>query len=301
MNATPRRRPNAGRIALCAAAGLLGFAVPAEARDRHTLWTVEGEHNTVYLLGSIHVLRAGDEGLPAAAEDAYDDAEQLVMEIDLDDVVAGDPVELLGAMQRMALLPEGESLRGVLGADYDAINERAREAGLDLALLDRFAPWFVAVTLLQLELAKRGFSPELGVEQTLAARAVADGKPIQGLETAEQQFAVLAGLPMPMQKRFLVMTLEDAAGLDAEIEGLMQAWREGDSEALARLLSEEFDEFPELYKPLTEDRNRAWLGQLVELLDDRDDYLVVVGALHLVGRNSIVDLLRQRGYEVQQR
>ena len=106
---------------------------------------------------------------------------------------------------------------------------------------------------------------------------------------------------MPMQKRFLVMTLEDAAGLDAEIDELMQAWREGDSDALARLLSEEFDEFPELYKPLTEDRNRAWLGQLVELLDDRDDYLVVVGALHLVGRNSVVDLLRQRGYEVQQR
>jgi uncharacterized protein YbaP (TraB family) len=301
MNAETRRRPGAGKIALCAAASLLGFAVPADARDRHTLWTVEGEHNTVYLLGSIHVLRAGDEGLPAAAEDAYDDAEQLVMEIDLDDVAAGDPAALLGAMQRMALLPEGDSLREVLGADYDAINERARGAGLDLALLDRFAPWFVAVTLLQLELAKRGFSPELGVEQMLATRAVADGKPIQGLETAEQQFAVLAGLPMPMQKRFLVMTLEDAAGLDAEIDELMQAWREGDSDALARLLSEEFDEFPELYKPLTEDRNRAWLGQLVELLDDRDDYLVVVGALHLVGRNSVVDLLRQRGYEVRQR
>jgi uncharacterized protein YbaP (TraB family) len=301
MNAETRRRPGAGKIALCAAASLLGFAVPADARDRHTLWTVEGEHNTVYLLGSIHVLRAGDEGLPAAAEDAYDDAEQLVMEIDLDDVTAGDPVALLGAMQRMALLPEGDSLREVLGADYDTINERTRGAGLDLALLDRFAPWFVAVTLLQLELAKRGFSPELGVEQMLATRAVADGKPIQGLETAEQQFAVLAGLPMPMQKRFLVMTLEDAAGLDAEIDELMQAWREGDSDALARLLSEEFDEFPELYKPLTEDRNRAWLGQLVELLDDRDDYLVVVGALHLVGRNSVVDLLRQRGYEVRQR
>jgi uncharacterized protein len=300
MNAETRRRPGAGKIALCAAASLLGFAVPADARDRHTLWTVEGEHNTVYLLGSIHVLRAGDEGLPAAAEDAYDDAEQLVMEIDLDDVTAGDPAALLGAMQRMALLPEGDSLREVLGADYDTINERARGAGLDLALLDRFAPWFVAVTLLQLELAKRGFSPELGVEQMLATRAVADGKPIQGLETAEQQFAVLAGLPMPMQKRFLVMTLEDAAGLDAEIDELMQAWREGDSDALARLLSEEFDEFPELYKPLTEDRNRAWLGQLVELLDDRDDYLVVVGALHLVGRNSVVDLLRQRGYEVTQ-
>ena len=301
MKAAARRNPSAGSIALCAAAGLLGIAAPADGRDRHTLWTVEGEQNTVYLLGSIHVLRAGDDGLPAVAEDAYEDAEQLVMEIDLDDAAAADPAALLGAMQRMALLPEGGSLREVLGADYDAINARAGEAGLDLALLDRFAPWFVAVTLLQLELAKRGFSPELGVEQTLAARAVADGKPILGLGTAEQQLAVLAELPLPMQKRFLAMTLEDAAGLDEQIQGLMRAWREGDSDALARLLSEEFDEFPELYKPLTEDRNRAWLGQLVDLLDDRDDYLVVVGGLHLVGRNSVVDLLRQRGYEVQQR
>ncbi|HSQ69597.1 MAG TPA: TraB/GumN family protein [Steroidobacteraceae bacterium] len=300
MNAAARRHRSAGSIALCAAAGLLGIGAPADARDRHTLWTVDGEQNTVYLLGSIHVLRAGDDGLPRVAEDAYEDAEQLVMEIDLDDAFAGDAAALLGAMQRMALLPEEESLREVLGADYDTINARAREAGLDLALLDRFAPWFVAVTLLQLELAKRGFSPELGVEQGLAARAVADGKPILGLETAEQQFAVLAGLPMPMQKQFLVMTLEDAAGLDAQIDELMRAWRDGDSDALARLLSEEFDEFPELYKPLTEDRNRAWLGQIVDLLDDRDDYLVVVGALHLVGRNSVVDLLRQRGYEVTQ-
>ena len=301
MNAAARRHSSAASIAICAAAGLLGIAASADARDRHTLWTVEGEQNTVYLLGSIHVLRAGDDGLPQVAEDAYDDAEQLVMEIDLDDVVAGDPVAMLEAMQRMALLPEGASLREELGADYDAINARAREAGLDLALLDRFAPWFVAVTLLQLELAKRGFSPEHGVEQQLAARAVADGKPILGLETAEQQFAVLAGLPMPMQKRFLAMTLEDAAGLDAQIAQLMRAWRDGDADALARLLSEEFDDFPELYKPLTEDRNRVWLGQIVDLLDDRDDYLVVVGALHLVGRNSVVDLLRQRGYEVTQR
>jgi hypothetical protein len=64
------------------------------------------------------------------------------------------------------------------------------------------------------------------------------------------------------------------------------------------MLSDEFDDFPELYRPLTEDRNRAWVEQLDDLLDDRDDYLVVVGALHLVGRNSVVDLLRQRGYTV---
>jgi uncharacterized protein YbaP (TraB family) len=279
--------------------GLLAtLAAPgSEGRDRHVLWTVDGEHNTLYLLGSIHVLRPGDGGLPQAAEHAYEDAEQLVMEIDLDDAAA-NPSAMLATMQQAALLPDGKTLRGVLGADYEAIRARASESGLDLATLDRFAPWFVATLLLQMELAKRGFSPELGIEAQLSSRAVGDGKPIQGLETAEQQFAVLGGLPLEEQKRFLLMSLEESTQLDAQVDELVGAWQAGDTEALARMLSEEFDDFPELYRPLTEDRNRAWVEQLDGLLDDRDDYLVVVGALHLVGRNSVVDLLRQRGYTV---
>ena len=94
------------------------------------------------------------------------------------------------------------------------------------------------------------------------------------------------------------MTLEESTQLDAQVDELVAAWQAGDTDALARMLSNEFDDFPELYRPLTEDRNRAWVEQLDDLLDDRDDYLVVVGALHLVGRNSVVDLLRQRGYTV---
>jgi uncharacterized protein YbaP (TraB family) len=275
-------------------------AALADTGERNALWAVQGEHNTVYLLGSIHVLRPGDGTLPRAALEAYADAERLVMEIDLDDPQVADPTALLGTMQRAALLPEGESLRGVLGDDYVAIASRAREAGLDLAVLDRFAPWFVATMLLQLELAQRGFQPELGIEQQLADRAARDGKPIEGLETAEQQFALLAGLPLAEQKRFLMMSLGESERLDAEIEDLLAAWRAGDADALEEMLSAAFEEFPELYGPLTEDRNRAWVNRLGELLDDRDDYLVVVGALHLVGRHSVVDLLRQRGYKVTQ-
>ena len=284
-------------VALLAAA----FLAPstAAARERHVLWAVEGTRNTVYLLGSLHVLRPQDGQLPAAADAAYADAERLVMEIDMDDVLA-NPSSLVAAMESAALLPEGQTLSGVLGADYERVAERVKEVGLPLAMLDRYAPWFVATTLLQLELAKRGFSPELGIEQTLTRRAVADQKPIAGLETAEQQFAVLSGLPMQQQKRFLMMTLEETAQLDAEIEKLLAAWRGGDVEALGETLSAEYEEFPELYGPLTENRNRAWVTQLVDLLDDKDDYLVVVGALHLVGRNSVVDLLEQRGFDVEQ-
>lgn len=284
---------------LLAVVAVLSASV-ADARERNALWTVRGEHNTLYLLGSIHVLRPGDGELPRAALEAYADAEQLVMEIDLDDPAVSDPAEMLGTMQRAALLPDGESLRSVLGEDYAAIDAQARESGLELAALDRFAPWFVATMLLQLELARRGFQPELGIEQQLADRAVRDRKPIEGLETAAQQFAVLAGLPLPEQKRFLMMSLAESGRLDDEIEDLLAAWRSGDAEALEDMLSAAFDEFPELYRPLTEDRNRAWVERLEELLEERDDYLVVVGALHLVGRHSVVDLLRQRGYSVTQ-
>jgi len=276
------------------------MAAPADARERSILWTVEGRHNTVYLLGSIHVLRADDAELPEAAAEAYVDAEQLVMEIDMDDASVADPAAVLEEMQRIAMLPEGQSLRTVMGADYAAVEAGTAQAGLDAALLDRFAPWFVATTLLQLELAKRGFAAEFGIEQRLAARAVADRKPIQGLETPAQQFGVLAGLPLPLQKRFLLMTLEESADLDHELDDLLRAWQRGDADALARLLSAEFEDFPELYRPLTEDRNRAWIAKLTDLLDDEDDYLVVVGALHLVGRHSVVELLEQRGYDVEQ-
>jgi uncharacterized protein YbaP (TraB family) len=283
---------------LLAALGL-ALCANAAAREGHVLWTVAGEHNTVYLLGSIHVLRAEDGGLPAAADEAYADAEQLVMEIDMDDALA-QPAALVGTMQRTALLPEGQTLRGLLGADYARVQEHAESAGLDLAMFDGYAPWFVGILLMSAELAKRGFDPQLGIEQTLVARATSDRKPIQGLETAEQQFAVLGGLTLEQQKRFLLMTVEDVEQIDDEIGAMLDAWKSGDTQRLADLLSEGFEEFPELYRPLTEDRNRAWIAPLTDLLDDKDDYLVVVGALHLVGRNSVVDLLRQRGYTVTQ-
>jgi hypothetical protein len=283
---------------LCLAALLAPSA--SLARDKHVLWSVQGRHNTVYFLGSIHVLRPQDGGLPAAADRAYQDAEQLVMEIDLDEPRETDPMALLAEMQRLAVLPTGESLRSVLGPEYDDVNARARAAGLDLALVDQFAPWFVATTILQLELAKRGFSPEFGIEQILAKRAADDDKPIRGLETSAEQFALIAGMPLSLQKRFLLMTLEETDQIDAQVGELVEAWRKGDVARLAELLSGEFEEFPDLYRRLTVDRNRAWIGPLVDLLDDDDDYLVVVGALHLVGDDSVIELLEERGFEAVQ-
>ena len=286
--------------ALLVAAATAAMPTASVAAERSVVWSVRGEHNTVYLFGSIHVLRPGDVGLPGAAQAAYDDAEQVVMEIDMDDPALADPTAMAAQMQRYARLPAGQSLESVLGDDYALVAGRTEEAGLELSTLDGFAPWFVGMLVLQLEMAKRGFDPAHGIEQQVTERAARDGKPIRGLETPADQFAVLAGLSLPEQKRFLLMTLEETELADARLDQLLAAWRTGDTATLAGVLSEEFEDFPELYRPLTEDRNRAWVDQLTPLLDDRDDYLVVVGALHLVGRNSVVDLLRKRGYRVTQ-
>ncbi|MFO1394404.1 MAG: TraB/GumN family protein [Steroidobacteraceae bacterium] len=279
---------------------LLGVPALATAADRHLLWEVRGPHATVWLLGSVHVLKPDEAPLPPAADRAYDAAQRLVMEVDLDAADA-DPMALMGQMQSAALLPQGRTLRDVLAPDYDAIDRQARAAGLDLSALEGYAPWLAALTVLDLELARRGYSPEYGIEQTLARRAARDGKPIEGLETAAEQFAMLASMPLPMQKRFLQMTLDESADLDQELEDLLQAWRSGDTVALAHMLEQESQEFPDLYRRLTVDRNRAWAGKIDGMLRGDDDCLVIVGAMHLVGPESVVDLLRRRGYTVTQR
>jgi hypothetical protein len=273
-----------------------GAAEPA-ASAKNTLWSIKGRDNTVYLLGSMHMLRSSDT-LPPAIDKAYKDAESLLMEIDMDDL---DPLATQKTTMELGLLPEAKSLQAELDpATYARVAAYAREVGLDERLLNRFRPWLAAMTLTQLSLVKIGFDPNSGVEMRLTARATTDGKEIRGLETLAEQLGLLAGLPEAQQRQFLLYTVEDSARVQQEIDKLVNAWRKGDLKALAALLSEGFERYPELYRPLTIERNRKWIGRIEALLDDKDDYLVVVGALHLVGSDSVVELLEKKGYKVLQ-
>lgn len=274
-----------------------GAASAAQSEPRHALWSLKGKTNTVYLLGSVHFLKPTDQ-LPAAVDAAYRDAEQLVMEIDMDDL---DPLIVQQTTLELGLLPEGRTLESELGAQmYARVAAQARTIGLDPALLNRFRPWLAAMTLVQFQLMKQGLNPESGVEQRLTARATADNKEITGLETIEQQLGLLAGLPADQQREFLMYSVEDAENAAQEIDELLAAWRGGDTDVLGRLLAEGFDKYPDLYRPLTIDRNRQWIGRIESLLDDSGDYLVVVGALHLVGKESVIDLLENKGHKVRQ-
>jgi uncharacterized protein YbaP (TraB family) len=269
----------------------------AHAAEHHILWSLQGKTNKVYLLGSVHLLKES-EALPAAIDSAYADAEALVMEIDMDDL---DPAQMQQAVMELAAQPPDQSLQQQLGAPtYEKFATQARALGLDPAMLDRFRPWFAAITLVQAQLMKMGFDPESGVERRLTRRATADKKPIEGLETVREQLEIMARLPEKQQREFLLYSVEDAERMATEVDELLGAWRNGDAAAMAKLLQEGFDEYPDLYRPLTVERNRKWIPQIEALLNARDDYLVVVGALHLVGTDSVIDLLERKGHKVKQ-
>lgn len=273
------------------------LAADAASAEHHMLWSLQGKTNTVYLLGSIHMLKAS-ETLPAAIDSAYADAEALLMEIDMDDL---DPETMQQDVMDLAMQPEDQTLQQQLGPQaYGQFAEKARPLGVDPALLDRFKPWFAAITLVQVQMMKMGLDPNSGVEQRLVRRAAEDHKPIQGLETAREQLEIMARLPDKQQREFLLYSVDDAERMASELDDMLSAWRRGDVAAMAKLMQEGYDEYPDLYRPLTVERNRRWVPQIEQLLDDKNDYLVAVGALHLVGKDSVIDLLERKGYKVKQ-
>lgn len=281
-------------IALAAlAAALLADGAAADP----AAWRVEGTRGgEVTLLGSMHVLRASDYPLPPLVDELYARADMLVMELDLDDL---DPTTEQATLLATAVLPANQTLAGELNADlYQKTQRHARDLGIDIALLDHAKPWFVAITLLDLGMRKIGYEAERGLEQYLVGKAAQDHKEIVGLETLEKQIGIFAALSQSHQRALLAQTLEELDTADTTINELTAAWRDGHLETMTQKLLADFDDFPELYPALVTERNAAWTDELERRLGDGHRYLVVVGALHLVGKGSVIERLGTRGHRV---
>ncbi len=263
-----------------------------------SMWLIEGEANRVYLLGSVHLLRRQDHPLPQIMEDAYQDAEALIMELDMDDL---DPAALQAATNRMGMLDEGVTLQDVLGQDtWEQALAAAEAIRIPLDMMAESEPWLAAITIEQLILLRLGFNPLYGVELHMTTKAVADGKPITGLETAEEQLGFFDDMSIEAQTDLLMRTLTESQEAEQMMDGLVDAWRRGDVDYLQDNMLAEMAEYPELYATIVVDRNRRWVDDIVELLDDADDYLIVVGALHMVGDDGVPTLLTERGIEIEQ-
>ncbi len=274
------------------------FLLTANAWADPAVWRVStGDDSELWLLGSVHYLREQDHPLPDVIEQLYARTDALVMEIDLDDL---DPASIQTQFMLAALLPPSSSLSSVIDAEvYRLAATTAGSLGLDIAALERVKPWLVALTLMDLGMARLGFRSEQGLEQSLLSRARTDRKPIYGLETVTDQIRVFDALAPAEQEALLEQTLSELDSAGQEMDELLAAWRDGSLAALTEKLSASFADFPGLYEALVIDRNQKWLPELERLATQPGRHLVVVGALHLVGDNNVVDLLRERGLPVE--
>jgi uncharacterized protein YbaP (TraB family) len=263
-----------------------------------TMWMAEGTSNRVYLLGSVHLLRAQDHPLPQVIDDVYNDAETLYMELDMDDI---DPLLMQATINQLGMLDEGTSLQDVMGDDlYAEARAMAAELEIPLEMLERTEPWLAAITIEQLALARIGFNPSYGVEMHLLKKAASDGKKILGFESVEQQLAYLDGLSPEAQRALLMQTLTESATIREVMDDWFLAWRSGDIDYLEQTLLDDVSGYPELYDTIVANRNRLWVDTIDELLEQGEDYLVIVGALHLVGEDGLPQLLQQRGVRIMQ-
>jgi hypothetical protein len=265
----------------------------------HSLWELHGKHNTVYLLGSIHVLRSADYPLSPAVLDAYANSKSLLMEVNLEEI---ESAQVQAEMLAAAGLPAGKTLPDILGGErYARAAALAQAVGVELSLFDQFAPWFAAEAISQMQLEQLGFKPESGVEMYFMDKARSDGKSVAGLETVHDQISLFTNMSMDTQAEYLVSSLKQAQDLPKDVDAMVRAWQRGDTQWFAGQLQSEFGRDPHVYDSLLGARNRKWLPKIEALLNDDRNYLVIVGTGHLVGPGSVLDLLKKDGIGVSQR
>jgi hypothetical protein len=294
--------------ATCVALLLGAMSTPARAEPPvPLLWKVSDADNSVYLLGSFHLLKPGDYPLSKDVDAAFADAASLVFEIPPEQIASPD---LAMQMSQAALRKDGTALdsdlspqlAGKLKQWESAHATSLQKMGLPPQALQMFRPWFVGLVISMVQMADDGLDPRLGLDQHFAAEATAKGKPTSGLETGTQQIAFLAQMDHEEQLQFLSEAIDESQEGSQELETLHAAWRAGDIRTLWNVMAADMKrQYPKLYAHINIERNDAWVPKIEQRLSapGHDDTLVVVGALHLLGSDGVVEKLRAKGYKVE--
>jgi len=269
-----------------------------DAATKHSLWKVQGQQNTVYLLGSIHVLKKEDYPLPPVIERAFTNAQIAVFETDVDQMENPEVAMKLATKGR---LPEGQTLSGQLSPPvYSAFKDYAQKTGVPIQIFDSLTPSIAAVTLVALELRKLDLDPEYGLDKHFSNLAKQAGKKVVPLETLDFQLSLLTDFSREDGELLMKSTLKEIDTMEKDLGEMLDAWKNGDAGKLEKLLNQAKEDAPAIYKRLVTDRNRRWLPRLEELARSKENAIVIVGAGHLVGTNGVVELMKGKGFRVVQ-
>jgi len=273
-------------------------AAQAPGSGKHFLWTVRSGGNVLYLAGSVHALGKDVYPLPAVFEKAYEASGTLVEEINL-----GEAESLSAAPMLLAkgMYGDGRTFESAVSKETAAlVNEKFKQTGLPVEMFRAMKPWMVMLMLTALEAQKIGLDAALGLDKYFYDKANAAKKPIVGLETAEFQIDRFDQMSDKLQEQMLLSTLNEFDAQGLELKGMISAWQRGDTAGLEKTVLNSFKEYPEAYTSLIVDRNRSWIPQLEKCLSRPMPCFVVVGAAHMVGPDGLLNLLKVKGYKIEQ-
>lgn len=262
----------------------------------HALWRVTSDEGTIHLMGSVHLLTEDAYPLAPTMQAAIEQAERVAFEVDLDSMQAMAPT-----MMQAGMYQSDSTLQQAVSDSTYALLEGALDTlQIPMAQMNRMRPWFASLTLTSVMLQRSGYKTSLGLDMHVYQKARERELDVLGLETFEEQLSILASASSSDPDAYLRYTLENLDESMDQIDRIMNAWKSGDVGAVASVMNEGMDAFPQMREQLLIQRNRNWIPGIEALMSSPENTLVVVGAGHLVGEGSVVEMLEQKGYTVTQ-
>lgn len=258
------------------------------------LWRYRRGESTVYLAGTIHLLKSSLYPLPAPLNAAFEASDRVVVEIN---TAAVPPEQLQFKSMQFGALAAGQTLTELLGPELaQRTDEALQRYGMSMLHVDRLKPMLVATQLTTLRMMSLGYLPDMGMESSFLGRA--GERTIGELETIDFQLNVLFGAPLAVQIESLTQTLDELPNLDSMMVDMMRAWLSGDDDTFIEMFAgteDTSEAFQAWTRELIDERNKGMAEKVAGYLAEDGTTFVLVGSGHLAGDASIVKLLAARG------
>ena len=276
----------------------LSLLLQRESLAAPAIWEIEGKTNKIYLFGSIHVASQSMYPLGASVENAFNNSQVLVVEVDEAQV---DQVKIQQLMMSKGFYTGTETIKDHINSDtFKLLKRLLADAGIPYATVARMKPGVIALTLTVAKIVGMGYSPDLGIDRHFLQRSRGK-KEIWQLETSEDQMNLL--LSFTDDDLLLRHTLISLDKLEKMVTDLMTAWKDGNINLLEKLmLTDQLKDYPEFEPVMTrliDDRNVTMAINIEQMLNGNSNYFVVVGAGHLLGKKGIVSLLKKKGLNIK--
>jgi uncharacterized protein YbaP (TraB family) len=284
------------RNAIVATLGILALAA-APASAQPAFWVVRDADSTIYLLGTIHLLKPETVWRGPKLDAAINQANELWLELPTTDPEAMQG-EMLQLVSKYGLAPQAPLSKDLTPEEMKTLDDAAKLAGLSAAQLNFFRPWFAALTISTAAMTHAGYDPASGVDSKIETLFRAREIKPKGLETAEEQIGIFASMSREQELEYLRQTMDEYERAPVELDKMVTSWAAGDVPALEELFVTEMkEEGPDLYQTLLVNRNANWTNQIQEMLKGKGVTFIAVGAGHLIGPDSVLAMLKARGIE----